>query len=135
MKKSTVDQNMASLVLRLIFGLFILFGHGWNKLLKIIEGDWSFASVLSMPPSVSLMLAIFAEVVCAGLLILGFKTRYVAGMLFATMMIIILFVNSNAPLFIANAQGGSSRELAILYAAGFLAIMFLGGKNIPLIVS
>ncbi|GAA5220730.1 hypothetical protein GCM10025777_13600 [Membranihabitans marinus] len=124
-----MNENMTSLILRLIFGLFILFGHGWNKLVKIIEGNFDFQSVFGIPSSLTLILAIFAEVLCAGLLILGFKTRWVATILFFTMISIAFTAHSGDPLFMSNANTGNSKEFALLYAGGFLAIMFIGGRK------
>lgn len=129
MKRSSMNENMTSLTLRLIFGLFLLFGHGWNKLVNIIEGNFDFTSVFGIPSTLTLILAIFAEVVCAGLLILGFKTRWVAAALLFTMVSIALTAHGSDPLFMSNANSGSSKEFALLYAGGFLAIMFIGGKK------
>lgn len=127
MQKSSIPIDFASLVLRIVFGLFMLFGHGWMKLMKVVNGDWKFASVLGMGEEVSLLSAVFAEAVCSILLIIGFKTRIAASVLFITMLIAGFIIHSGAPLFIANADGGGSKELALMYGTVFLSLSFIGG--------
>ncbi|WP_236974752.1 DoxX family protein [Membranihabitans maritimus] len=129
MQKSSIQTDFASLVLRVIFGLFMLFGHGWMKVMKVINGDWKFASVLGMGEEVSLLSAVFAEAICSILLIIGFKTRIAATILLVTMLIAGFVIHSEAPLFIANAEGGGSKELALMYGSVFLTLIFLGGRK------
>ena len=119
--------DLALLINRVIFGLFIVFGHGWGKLMRLLDGDIQFSGVFGLPPVVNLLLAVFAEVVCGLALILGFQTRWAAIPLILTMMVAAFVVHAAHPFFMANAAGGGSKELAILFLAGFLLSFMLGG--------
>ena len=119
--------NIALLLLRIVIGLMMIFGHGWGKLIKIVDGNWAFPEMFGMPSQVSLILAVFIEVGCSLLLIIGYKTRLVATVLLMMMLSVIVIVQATNPLFIADANGGGSKELAILYGIAYLTLVLLGG--------
>lgn len=128
MRKTTANYtNLALLLLRIVIGLMMIFGHGWGKLMKVIDGNWAFPEIMGMPSSVSLILAVLIEVGCSILLILGFRTRLVATFLFLIMGSALLFVHGQDPLFIAHADGGGSKELPILYGIVYLTLALAGG--------
>lgn len=125
--KNSASFHLALLVLRVISGLMMLFGHGWFKLIKVMNGDFSFAKIMGMPPALGLILAVLVEVGAAALLIVGFHTRIMAALLFLTMFSALAFYHTTDPIFIANAAGGGSKELAIMYGVIFLALALMGG--------
>ncbi len=58
--------DLALLLLRLTFGGMMIYGHGWRKLLRLFGDEpIKFRDVFGMGPEVSLVLAVFAEVLCA----------------------------------------------------------------------
>jgi putative oxidoreductase len=124
--------DLALLVNRFIFGLFIVFGHGWGKLERLIRGDMQFSDVFGLPPLVNLILAVFAEVFCGLALIIGFRTRWASVPLILTMLVAAFVVHGNDPLFMAHAAGGGSKELAILFLVGFLISFLMGGGKYSL---
>jgi putative oxidoreductase len=65
-------------------------------------------------------LAVFAEVGCAALLIVGFLTRFAALSLAITMGVAFFLQHK------MQLTGKESGELAFIYMAGFLAILFAG---------
>lgn len=125
--KNSSSFHLALLVLRVVSGLMMLFGHGWFKLIKVMSGDFTFAKIMGMPPALGLILAVIVEVGAAALLIVGFHTRIMAALLFLTMVSALAFYHTTDPIFIANAAGGGSKELAIMYGAIFLGLTLMGG--------
>jgi uncharacterized membrane protein YphA (DoxX/SURF4 family) len=81
----------------------------------------SFPDPLGVGTKVSLLLAVFAEVLCAALLVVGFLARFAALSLAVTMGVAFLVVHKAA-----LAPGPASGELAFVYLAGFLALVFTG---------
>lgn len=119
--------HLALLILRVVVGLMMIFGHGWGKLLKILDGNLAFVNILGIPPEVSLILATIIEILGSVLLIFGYRTRLMAALLFTTMLTGLIVVHESDPFFAAHAQGGASKEMAILYAVVFLSLMLSGG--------
>lgn len=122
----TKGKDIAALILRVGFGFFIAFGHGLGKLMMLIgDGDIMFVSFFGLSPEINLILATFAEFICGIAIVLGFKTRIASFFLILTMLVAIIGVHLNDPLFQAYAQGGSSMESAFVYLIGFVSIFFL----------
>jgi len=132
MQNKVCIYDLALLLNRIIFGTYIVFGHGWGKLERLLDGNIQFSSVFGLPPIVNLILAIFAEVLCGIALILGFRTRWVSIPLIATMLVAAFVVHGSDPFFIAKAGSGGSKELAVLFLAGFLTSLLLGSGRYSL---
>lgn len=109
--------NITLLVLRVGIGLLML-GHGIPKLQMLISGDIQFPGVMGMSPTLSLALAVFAEVVCSILLLVGLLTRYAAIPLIVTMLTAVLIIHGDDPF--------AKQELGILYLIVYLALFMLG---------
>lgn len=115
------------LVLRVTLGLSMLLLHGWDKLMKFGEKAPGFMSLFGVvPPTVGFGLAVFAEVFCSALLVLGFLTRFAALNLAITMSV-AFFVAHGAVL-----KGPGSGELALVYLAGFVTLLLAGGGRYSL---
>jgi len=121
-----MNKDIAALLLRLGFGFYMLLGHGIPKIPRLFADEVRFASVFGMPPFMSLLLAVFAEVVCAVAIIVGFKTKWAVIPLIFTMLVAGLYIHWNDPWFAVNAAGGSSKEMAMLFLFGYLGVYFLG---------
>jgi putative oxidoreductase len=112
-------QDLAALLLRLTFGGLMILNHGLPKLLKFLEGDPSqFGNPLGLGPEVSLGLAIFAELLCAGLVVLGLFTRLALVPLIFTMLV--------AAFIVKWPNGLESMELALLYLVPFVTLLITG---------
>ena len=112
------NYDLGLLVLRLFFGGFML-THGWGKAVKLFEGNLDkFADPIGIGAPASLILTVFAEVVCAILLVVGFKTRLASVPLMITMLVAAFIVHADDPF--------GKKEFALLYFAGYLAIFFMG---------
>lgn len=110
--------SLALLLLRLAVGVLML-THGYGKLLHLFGDDpIQFADPIGIGVTASLVLAVFAEVVCSVFLISGFATRLSAIPLLITMLVAALIVH--AP----DAFG--RKELPLLYGAVYLAIALAG---------
>lgn len=88
-------RDLSLFLLRLWFGANMLVRSGWPKIDRFLEDPSNFRDPLGLGPELSLLLVIFAEVICAALVVIGLATRlatlpliftmFVAGMLVHTM--------------------------------------------------
>src|SRR5690554_2261313 len=110
--------DFAVLLLRLVAGGFML-THGLGKLNKLFGDDAiQFADPLGVGVTASLALTVFAEVLCALFLIVGFATRLSAIPLVITMLVAAFVVHAN--------DGFGKQELPLLYAINYLVIAISG---------
>ena len=123
-KVSTSYQDAADLMLRLVLGLFMLGSHGWEKFASFSEKSASFPDPLGLGSALSLGLATFAEFFCSILLILGLFTRFASFSILITMLV--------AGLIFHGADPFNEKEMALLYAAGFLYFTIVGGNRFSL---
>ncbi|MGH7729921.1 MAG: DoxX family protein [Candidatus Eiseniibacteriota bacterium] len=116
--------SLGLLVLRLGAGGLLLTGHGWGKLTHAATRAETFADPLGLGAVPSFWLVVFAEVVCAALVMLGLFTR-----LSALVIVVFLCVAG----FIHHAQDPwPRRELAFIYAAAFVTLLLTGGGRFSL---
>lgn len=112
------SSSVGLLILRLAFGLSMLFGHGWGKLVNYSELSMTFPDPIGAGSGTSLILAIFAEVVCAFLVAIGLFTRVAVIPLIVTMLVAFLLVHMDDP--------WGKKEMAALYGAAYICIFFCG---------
>lgn len=116
---NTKIQDWALLLLRLVFGGAMLGAHGWGKLLRLFSGnEISFSDPFGIGPTASLALAVFAEVVCSALLVLGLFTRQAVLPLIVTMLVAFLYVHLDDPF--------TKMEKSVLYLTGYLVLWAFG---------
>ena len=102
------QYNIAKLILRLGFGGFML-SHGIPKLMKLFAGGViQFPDPLHVGATTSLILTVFAEVVCAALIVIGYKTKWAAIPLVITMLVAAFVIHGSDPF--------GKKEFALLYA-------------------
>jgi len=124
--------NIAALILRLGFGTYMLFGHGLGKFMKLIgDAEIKFPALLGLSPKICLALAVLSEFIACILIIIGYKTRLAAILMIITMIVAAFMVHGGDPFFMQGAKGGS-KEPAMIYLIGFLAIYFLGSGKYSL---
>jgi putative oxidoreductase len=109
--------SFSMLVLRLVSGGLILM-HGWPKLINFTAKMNSFPDPLGVGHKISLGMTVFAEVFCAVLLILGLLTRLATIPLIICMSVIIFIIGAAKPI--------SEKELAVLFLAAFVTLLFTG---------
>jgi putative oxidoreductase len=120
------NVDFSLLLLRLWLGLTMLFNHGFGKLGGFREGAQTFEDPLGIGSTASLVLAVFAEVLCSALLTLGLLSRFAALNLAITMAVAFFIVHGSA------LSGDQSGELAFIYLAGYLVLVFAGGGKYSL---
>jgi len=109
--------DFGKLILRLIGGGFML-THGIPKLMKLLSGDMAFANPLGIGESASLVLTVFAEFICALLILIGYKSKWASIPLMITMLVAAFIVHGGDP--------WKKKEMALLYFAIYMGIFFLG---------
>jgi putative oxidoreductase len=116
-KYSDTSISLALFILRLgVGGLMI--PHGYQKLANFAKMQSMFGDPIHIGTTPSLVLTIFAEFFCAVLVVLGLLTR------FATIPLIIVM---SIALFIAHdGQIFKDGEMAGLFLAGYLTLLFAG---------
>lgn len=93
--------------------------HGIPKINRFFgEGPVKFADPFGLGPEVSLALAIFAEVICAGLIMVGYKVRLAAIPLMATMLTAAFYAHWDDPF--------PKKELPLLYFLVFMGVLAFG---------
>jgi len=107
------------LILRISFGLCMIYGHGWGKFTRLFGADEiKFADPFGLGPVASLAMAAFAEVICSLLVITGFYTRLATIPLIFTMLTAFFVSHFDDPF--------GQQEKVILFGFAFLAIFFTG---------
>ena len=107
-------QDLALLLVRLLAGGMML-THGIPKISRFFgEGPVQFADPFGLGPEISLGLAIFAEVACAILVMIGFKTRWATIPLMITMLVAAFYAHGSDPF--------SKKELSLTFFTLFLSI-------------
>ncbi|MEZ4722407.1 MAG: DoxX family protein [Flavobacteriales bacterium] len=121
LSSKAINTDLAFLILRVFVGTTMLFSHGLGKMMKFFEpGDIKFANVFGMGEVPSLVLAVFAEVICAGLIAVGAYTRLASIALGITMAVAAFSIHADDPF--------SKKEFALLYLVPCI-VLFLTGPG------
>lgn len=115
-----LSPDFALLLLRIWLGGSMLWLHGVGKLKGLIDKPGDFPDPLGIGGLPSHILTVFAEVVCAGLLIPGLFTRFAALSSAITMGVAFFVVHKS------QLSGMDSGELAFIYMAGFVVLTLAG---------
>jgi putative oxidoreductase len=110
--------DWAALLMRLVFCGLMAYNHGLMKISLFSESPESFPDPLGIGSHATYILAIFAEAVCAGLVLLGLFTRLALLPLLVTMAVAAFNVNWDNSL--------PEKELPLLYLSVYVAIWLLG---------
>jgi putative oxidoreductase len=111
--------DIALLLLRLTFGGLMLINHGLPKMEKLMAGgEIKFADPIGIGMENSLYLAVFAEVVCVVLLMIGAFTRFALVPLIVTMLVAIFIVHGGDPF--------GKMEKAILFLVPYICLLITG---------
>lgn len=117
------NLSIVLLVIRIGAGTLMLV-HGIPKLQMLFSGDIQFPGVLGLSPLFSLVLAVFSEVICSILILIGLKTRLASIPLIITMMVAVLLIHANDPF--------AKQELGLLYFLLYIPLFMLGGGKYSL---
>lgn len=116
-------RDFGLLLLRVLFGLYLAFGHGLGK---ITGGPEQWASLggtmeifgLGFAPTFWGFMAAIAEFVCALLVAVGLLTRPAA-------LLVVINMSVAATAHITGVIDGGP-EMALLYGIAFLSLVFVG---------
>ncbi len=109
--------NLWLLISRVAIGLLML-THGIPKLQMLMSGNIQFANPFGIGTTLSLVLCVFAEVICSVLLILGLATRLAAVPLIINMLVAVFIALSTQPF--------GKKELGIMYLLFYFGFLILG---------
>ena len=110
--------SLATLLLRLTFGLIICINHGFPKLMHFSNQQAIFFDPFHIGHKWSLILVLFAEIFCSLLLVLGLFTRFAA--------LVLVFELAVAALLFHKGQGLAQHELALLFLTAFTSLLLVG---------
>lgn len=116
-KPSELGYNLTLLIARVGFGGMML-THGWPKFVNYQERASSFPDPLGIGNEISLAMAIFSELICAALLVIGFASRLVLIPLMFTMFVAGMIVHMDDPF--------SRKEMALLYLVAYFVLFVTG---------
>ena len=111
-------NNIALLILRIVFAGSMLYGHGLNKFYKLIEGDLTFANPIGIGEAPTLILAVISEFLAPIFILIGYKTRFFSFFPAATMFVAAFIVHMGDPF--------GRVEKALLFLTVFLILMLTG---------
>ncbi len=114
--------NIATLLLRLSFGLLICIDHGLQKLIHFSGQQVIFFDPFHIGHRWSLVLVIVAEIFCALLLVLGLFTRLAALVLVIELAIAVFLFH--------KGQSIAEHELGIVYLTAFFSLLLVGPGKI-----
>lgn len=112
---TSVDVSL--LLLRIAAGGFML-SHGYGKMMKLFNGTFEFADPIGLGVELSLILTVFAEILCAAFILLGILPRLAAIPLIITMIVITFVVHVN--------DGFGKQELPLFYMISYVIILICG---------
>lgn len=115
-----IDIKTSAAFFRVFVAFFMLYGHGWGKLMSVFGGNFQFLDPLGIGPTASLILAAFAEGICSMLIIAGFWTRLAS---------LFLTINMAVAVFLVHLPAGDwfgDMELPVFYLLAFIVIFLLG---------
>jgi len=114
-----VSADVALLILRIGAGALML-THGFPKLMRILDGNFSFGDPIGIGPVASLILVTFAEFLCSLFVMAGLFTRA---------SLIPLMIAMAVAAFIAHAGDPfGDKELPLFFLISF-ATLFLTGPG------
>jgi putative oxidoreductase len=103
----------------------LMLTHGIPKLLMLFSGQpIQFPGLIGLSSSVSLGLAVFAEVFCSLLILTGFATRLAVIPLITTMLVAVTVIHAADPI--------SVKEPALLYTLAYIVLLIAGSGKFSL---
>lgn len=112
------NADLALLFIRIAAAGFMLYGHGYPKLIKILGGDMQFADPIGIGAEFSLILVFIAEFLCALFILIGFIPKLAAVPLIINLLVIVVIVHVN--------DGFARLELSLFYLFSYFAIFVAG---------
>ena len=100
----------------------LMIRHGLPKLSKLMAGgEIKFGNPIGLGPTVTLILAVFSEVICSVLIGIGLGTRLASIPLIITMFVAAFISHGPDPF--------GRKEMAILYMLFYIALLVIGSRK------
>jgi putative oxidoreductase len=116
--RNSNTADIALLIARVGIAALML-THGLPKLAMLFSGEpVQFLPLMGMSAKASLSLAVFAEVFCSVLILVGFATRLAVVPTIITMLVALVFVHSADPF--------AKQEPALHYLLVYVVLLFAG---------
>ena len=125
--KTEIDSTQVDVVLLILrMGVAaLMLTHGLPKLQMLLAGgEVQFPGVMGLSPTISLSLAVFAEVIASIFILFGLATRLAAIPLILTMMVAVFMIHANDPFAL--------KELGLLYIFLLIPLLILGSGKFSL---
>ena len=112
-------KDLGILILRVFISVFMIYGHGFPKLQKLLSGsEIKFSDPLGIGSGFSFGLTVFAELFCSVLLLFGLFPRLSTIALIITMFV-AAFIHHAADPFLA-------KEKALMYLVVYVSLIIFG---------
>lgn len=113
-----LNMDLVLLLTRVAIALMMLV-HGIPKLQSLLSAEpVKFPPLLGMSASMSLTMAVFAEVGCSVLILLGLATRLAVIPLIITMLVAVFYIHGGDPF--------AKQELGLHYLLVYVVLLFMG---------
>jgi putative oxidoreductase len=123
--KSSIKTDLGLLLLRISGSGFLMAAHGLPKLMRYFSQEpIKFGDPIGIGPGPSHFLVMLAEVFCAFLVLIGFKTRWATIPIIFCMLVAAFITHVADPISII--------EKPLLFAAVFSALLLMGPGKISL---
>lgn len=117
--KNSPKNDLGLLILRVAGSGLLMAAHGIPKLTRYFGDEpIQFGNPIGIGSGPSHFLVMFAEVFCAFLVLIGFKTRWAALPVIIAMLVAAFIAHAADPI--------GTREKSLLFAAIFLSIFLMG---------
>ncbi len=117
LSSKSVALDLALFILR-VGSAGMMMTHGWNKLMNFQEKSVSWPDPLHVGHSVSLGMTVFAELFCAGFLLLGLFSRLA--------LVPLIFLMAVAVFVIHAGDSFGDKEHAVLFLVPYIVLFFTG---------
>jgi putative oxidoreductase len=136
-----LTTSIGLLILRLGIAGYLA-THGWGKVQMLRAGQFEmFGDPIGLGPRLSLWLVVFAEFICSLLVVVGLGTRFAALPVVFAMGVAAFVAHGRDPwtmetaarlFFAGQTKMMLSKEPALIFLAGFLALAFTGAGRLSL---
>jgi putative oxidoreductase len=96
----------------------LMLTHGWPKFQNVVNGNFQFADPIGVGAKFSLILTVFAEVICSILIFIGLATRLATVPLIINMLVAAIIIHGKDVI--------AKKELALLYLLIYITLAFTG---------
>jgi putative oxidoreductase len=116
--------DLGLLVLRVGIGGTLFVRHGWEKVAGFGHMSAHFPDPIGIGPVPSLAFALFADAICAALVVVGLATRWATGVIFLNILVAFVLVHHLS--FLGKGPGTEHGELIVEYLVACAALILAG---------